>query len=116
MLKLLLYIKLFGTIIMLIVIFWMGKVCFDLFNSKSYRITRILNSIFLESNIEYNNSDLEFMIKKDLLIKNKEQFMITNKGFDYMNSNNNNLIAYIALVVSMLSLFLSLFINFIQKK
>ncbi|MBR1454661.1 MAG: hypothetical protein IJ593_08495 [Lachnospiraceae bacterium] len=107
-----LIIKIVFCIISIVGSILVARSMFIFLNSKNYKASRLINCIFLNEEFSKYKNEMEFCLEKDLLIEkkvnNRIEYEITNKGFDYMNSQNSLYISYFALIISLLAFFSSL--------
>lgn len=97
-----------------------GKIVFENYQSKNYRVGRFLNCIFNKEDYEKYLNEIEFCLENNLIEKTKKIviYKLTDKGFDYMNSQNSLYIALIALIISAFSFcasMVSLLMTFISN-
>lgn len=94
------------NVVVIIGIFFTGKSFFTFMTSTSYKITQYLNNTFINQKQDPIES---FCFDNNLVEKNEDnKIILTNKGFQYMNSMNSTNIAYIALLVALISAVVSL--------
>ena len=98
-LKIIVKMKLVICLISLVGIIFTTMSAFNYLNSKSYKVSRLINAVFFDEEFSKFKSKIVFCLDKELLIEKKDndskiEYEITNKGFDYMNSQNSLFINY----------------------
>ena len=110
----------FPVILILGMILICGKIVFENYKSKNYRVGRLLNCIFIKEDYEKYLNEIEFCLENNLIEETGkiDIYKLTDKSFDYMNSQNSLYIALIALIISALSFcasMVSLLMTFISS-
>ncbi len=106
------------TIILWLLIFIMiliyGCMIFRYFKSKNYRVGRLLNCIFLKEDYNKYLNEIDFCLELDLIKETKREieqnaiYILSDKGFEYMNSQNSLYLALVAMCISIFMFILSL--------
>lgn len=78
------------------------------FSSKAYKLNRLLSAIYYNEDTKRFIKNKDFCLEKKLIfINDNHDLELTDRGFTFMINNASQFISYIALMISIISFFLS---------